>query len=73
MKKLILAVALACTGCGQEQTTPITNNNITIQGYDIKTATYEGCEYLIVGSGNGQMMSHKGNCSNPIHNQVKNP
>lgn len=29
--------------------------------------TYEGCEYIKVGIGNGVWGSHKGNCDNPIH------
>jgi hypothetical protein len=32
-----------------------------------KVYTLEGCEYILVGSGNGQWGSHKGNCKNPIH------
>ena len=29
--------------------------------------TLEGCEYIVVGVGKMQWGSHKGNCSNPIH------
>ena len=29
--------------------------------------TLEGCEYIVVGNGNGRWGSHKGNCKNPIH------
>ena len=32
-----------------------------------KVYTLEGCEYILVGGGNGQWGSHKGNCKNPIH------
>lgn len=32
-----------------------------------KVYTLEGCEYILVGDGNGQWGSHKGNCKNPIH------
>jgi hypothetical protein len=32
-----------------------------------KVYTLEGCEYILVGSGNGQWGSHKGNCKNRIH------
>lgn len=35
---------------------------------DYKVYTLEGCEYILVGDGNGQWGSHKGNCKNPIHN-----
>lgn len=29
--------------------------------------TLEGCEYIVTGSGSSQWGSHKGNCTNPIH------
>ena len=29
--------------------------------------TLDGCEYIVVGSGNCQWGSHKGDCKNPIH------
>ena len=32
-----------------------------------KVYTLEGCEYILVGGGNGQWGSHKGNCKNSIH------
>lgn len=32
-----------------------------------KVYTLEGCEYILVGDGNGRWGSHKGNCTNPIH------
>ena len=32
-----------------------------------KVYTLEGCEYLVVGYGDGRWGSHKGNCKNQIH------
>lgn len=32
--------------------------------------TLEGCEYIVFGYGNTRWGSHKGNCKNPIHNNV---
>jgi hypothetical protein len=29
----------------------------------------DGCEYLFYGWGNNEKLTHKGNCSNPIHYQ----
>lgn len=29
----------------------------------------EGCQYIVVGFGNQRWGSHKGNCTNPIHNK----
>jgi hypothetical protein len=31
--------------------------------------TLEGCEYIVVGHGDRRWGSHKGNCTNPIHNK----
>jgi hypothetical protein len=33
--------------------------------------TLEGCEYIVVGSGNHQWGSHKGTCKNPIHKKYR--
>lgn len=35
----------------------------------VETHSYQGCEYIVVGYGNTQWGSHKGNCNNPIHKQ----
>jgi hypothetical protein len=35
--------------------------------------TYGGCEYIRVGFGQSTWGSHKGNCTNPIHFENKNP
>lgn len=35
--------------------------------------TYGGCEYIKVGFGQNAWGSHKGNCTNPIHFENKNP
>lgn len=42
-----------------------TNSRYYDQQY--KVYTLEGCEYLVVGSGDLRWGSHKGNCKNPIH------
>jgi|SRR6185436_20294210 len=42
----------------------------TIGDHDIYNYTWEGCEYLVLGNGYSQMMSHKGNCSSLIHRQI---
>jgi hypothetical protein len=34
-----------------------------------RTYTLEGCEYVVVGMGNFQWGSHKGNCKNQIHKE----
>ena len=44
-----------------------TNSRYYDQQY--KVYTLEGCEYLVVGSGDLRWGSHKGNCKNPIHQE----
>ena len=58
-----LILLLSVMGCQSKsrkypQTIPTTK-------YDILLV--DGCEYIKIGSGNFQMMAHKGNCTNPIH------
>jgi hypothetical protein len=38
---------------------------IELSGY--KTYTLNGCEYIVVGTGQYRWGSHKGDCKNPIH------
>lgn len=34
---------------------------------DARIVKYGNCEYLVTGGGDTRAMSHKGDCSNPIH------
>jgi hypothetical protein len=34
-----------------------------------KIYTLDNCQYIVVGSGNYLWGSHKGDCTNPIHNK----
>jgi hypothetical protein len=45
------------------------NNKSQYYDQNYKVYTLEGCEYIVVGLGNAQWGSHKGNCKNPIHNK----
>ena len=36
-----------------------------------KTVTIEGCEYFKLGVRYSRALTHKGNCSNPIHYKTK--
>jgi hypothetical protein len=68
MKKLILMFAVALVSCETKNVT-ITETNASVDGRSLKTYQIEGCEYLgySVGHENG-VLTHKGNCKNPIHN-----
>lgn len=39
--------------------------NIPIENVDLYII--DGCEYIVMDSGNCSKMAHKGNCRNPIH------
>ena len=77
MKRITIALALLVTSCGQmdaNQPNKSTNpevktidNSIDDSGRNYKVYTLEGCEYIVVGSGDWRWGSHKGNCKNPIH------
>ena len=69
-KKIFLLLLLfSCFGCDepniQEKGTGVKVDNA---GNEIKVVHYEGCEYLYLTKDRGVALTHKGNCSNPIHN-----
>lgn len=37
---------------------------------EIEIREIEGCEYIVSKNGVGDVLSHKGNCKNPIHYKV---
>lgn len=41
-----------------------TNYNLVYEEYSL-----EGCQYIVVSMGASRWGSHKGNCTNPIHNK----
>lgn len=41
-----------------------TNYSLVCEEYSL-----EGCQYIVVGMGANKWGSHKGNCTNPIHNK----
>jgi hypothetical protein len=69
----ILLLVFSTTACGQ-QPNSVTPKISAAEIYDLSNRTirifeYDGCEYLVIGAGEAQMMSHKGNCKNSIHCQ----
>ena len=75
MKKLIIAfVCFAFVGCrgkdiAGEMMQENQKNKILVHGYSITIIEYDGCQYLVLGIGYSQMITHKGNCNNPIHSK----
>ena len=45
------------------------DNNSEYYNQHYRVYTLEGCEYLVIDSGNMKWGGHKGNCKNPIHQQ----
>lgn len=86
MKKLILLVSfLLIAGCnaGPAAEQPATSNQwwgakFTVQEGESKNwedhvVIIDKCEYLFYGQGHDEKLTHKGNCSNPVHiyNKIK--
>jgi hypothetical protein len=38
-----------------------------VRGITLKVVEVEGCEYLVGGYDRSGLLTHKGNCKNPIH------
>jgi len=65
MKTIILIMAVFFVSCEttvETKTLPLTTWN----GSEVKIVIIDGCEYLYVFS-DTRSLTHKGNCSNPIH------
>jgi hypothetical protein len=74
MKKLILAILFIgmVSGCTEPTVSARTTNYTIPSGGSIaseplKVCVIEGCEYFICKNYKGNILCHKGNCSNPIH------
>ena len=80
MKKLITLIAICLVACGplpdsnnkaEERTQEYNRLELdsTSQYYNRRYTIYtlDSCEYIVVGHGNRQWGSHKGDCKNPIH------
>lgn len=71
MKKLLL-IALVAAGCGKPNVT-VKNTDYVVphrgnmgNGYRLQILIIDGCEYLTPAESHS-MITHKGDCSNPIH------
>jgi hypothetical protein len=47
------------------------DNNSEYYNQHYRVYTLEGCEYIVVDSGNMKWGGHKGNCKNPIHKNTQ--
>jgi hypothetical protein len=74
MKKIILATLLiGMMSCRKEPTIKDKPTNYTLrlgnsnEGRNVNIAVIERCEYFVCFNTGGNILCHKGNCSNPIH------
>jgi hypothetical protein len=76
MKHVLLLLGLVfCMGCETEQDNRQPSRELSEDSKyytnAVETYTYEGCEYIVVGMPSRYTWgAHKGNCSNPIHNNI---
>lgn len=70
-KLLLLALAMVMAGCGGNPANIDTKNTSytipTLYGADLQVVEIEGCEYFFTEYDRSAILTHKGNCKNPIH------
>ena len=71
MKQLLIAfVCFAFVGCGHEVNVKKDNSEYYLwKGDPLQVVVIDSCQYLYQAAGNASMLTHKGNCNNPIHSK----
>ena len=73
IKKLLALAAIGMmAGCAQPTVKAKTTKYTISKQYGeaskpLKIAVIEGCEYFVCSNSRGDVLTHKGNCKNPIH------
>jgi hypothetical protein len=70
MKKIIFTISITLYGCSDIMTHTENMPRVNDLPMDSGARVYkiEGCEYIgRVYNGHGDFLTHKGNCTNPIH------
>lgn len=66
---LLCIILISC----ETKNTTVNHTDITISGRNLKIYTIDKCEYIgNVYGGQGDFLTHKGNCNNPIHKYENN-
>lgn len=68
MKSLLL-IAFSCflfVSCSDTQA----DAQRKVDSFNYNTVTLEGCDYYFIPNTDGSIITHKGNCRNPIHKQI---
>jgi hypothetical protein len=55
-----------CSSCSQ-QNVPLPKNIVVIAGEKYELVEEDGCEYFHRNESYNRILTHKGNCKNPIH------
>ena len=64
---MIIALTIGMVGC-TERNAPSQKTKYMINTYNtVEIVVVDSCEYLYGPWGNATVLTHKGNCSNPIH------
>lgn len=74
MKKLFISAVMVTLLCScDDQNTVSTKETEVDFGYmsNLEIVKIEGCEYFYGDWSNATVLTHKGNCSNPIHKTLK--
>ncbi len=67
IKLILIALTIGMMGCDEPnvEQKPTKHN---LDGHSpLDEVTIEGCQYLLGEWGNATVLTHKGNCDNPIH------
>lgn len=69
MKKLFIAVMLLTLASCHEPNVKVKNTNYVISEDrgPLTILIVDGCQYIYGDWGNATVLTHKGNCNNPIH------
>jgi hypothetical protein len=64
-KALIIIISFTIAGC--ENNVKTKETHFKINGSGLQILKIDSCEYLYGPWGNATVLTHKGDCSNPIH------
>jgi len=67
-KALFIALAIGMMGCNEQNVEKNQTDKVVIYGHNpLQEIKIEGCQYLFGDWGHATVLTHKGNCNNPIH------
>lgn len=69
MKKILFVLTLALVSCSREGQVPVKQTQYRVGEFidPLEVVEVDGCEYLFGDWGKSTVLTHKGNCKNPIH------